>query len=189
MSGVGSLSLTVMSSTLVIAPSRSLLRRSVDQRAHAAGHRIAFGGFVAPAREVEDHVVGVEGVAIVPGHALAHMQRVFGGVVVDFPALEQVGLEGEFARVLDQRLEELARRRWRFPTSRRCADPSGSLTNIATLITPPFLGSCGERRRSARRGRACRRPSRSRRRTRWPAPGIRGGRSSRPWRSSAISRM
>jgi hypothetical protein len=44
MSALGQhLSFTVMSSTLVTAPSRSLLGVLVDQRAHAAGHRIAFG--------------------------------------------------------------------------------------------------------------------------------------------------
>ena len=95
MSGLVSVSLTVMSSTLVIAPSRSLAGRVVEQRAEAAGHRIAFGSLVAPAGEVEDHVVGGERVAIVPGRALAHMQHIFGGVVIDFPALEQGRLEGE----------------------------------------------------------------------------------------------
>ena len=60
------------------------------ERAHAAGHRIACGGLVAPAVEVVDHVVGVEVVAVRPFHALADMQGVFGGVVADLPALDQM---------------------------------------------------------------------------------------------------
>jgi hypothetical protein len=64
--------------------------------------------FVAPARDVEDHVVGIERVAIVPGHALAHVEDIFGRVLVDLPALEQIALEGEIAGVFDQRLEHLA---------------------------------------------------------------------------------
>ena len=37
------------------------------------------------------------------------MKRIFGGVVIDFPAFEQAGSKVKFARVFDQRLEELAR--------------------------------------------------------------------------------
>ncbi len=85
-----------------------LARRLVDQRAEAAGHGIALGALVGPAGEVEDHVIGVERVAVVPGDALAQMQRVFGGVVVNVPALEQVGLEGVVLGVFHQRLERLA---------------------------------------------------------------------------------
>ena len=79
----------------------------IDQRGHARRHRIALGALVAPAIEIEDDVVGVELVAVVPGRALAHVQRIFGRVLVHFPALEQHRLEGEFTRVLHQRLEEL----------------------------------------------------------------------------------
>ena len=84
-----------------------LLGRRVDQRRHARGHRIAFDGLVAPAVDIEDNVVGGEGVAVVPGHALAHVQNVFGRVGVDVPYFEQRRLEGEFAGVGDERIEEL----------------------------------------------------------------------------------
>jgi hypothetical protein len=69
--------------------------------------RIALGPLVAPAIEIEDDVVGVELVAVVPGRALAHVQRILGRVLVHVPLLEQHRLEGEFAGVLHQRLEEL----------------------------------------------------------------------------------
>lgn len=69
----------------------------VDQRPHALGDRIAGNARIAPARQVVDDVVGVEGVAVRPGDALADMQRQHAGVVTGLPALEQPRLEGEIA--------------------------------------------------------------------------------------------
>ena len=66
----------------------SLLGVGVDERAHARGHRIAFDALVAPAVDVEDDVVGVERVAVVPGHALAHVENVFGRVRVHVPGFQ-----------------------------------------------------------------------------------------------------
>ena len=85
-----------------------LLALLLDQGAHAVAIELFGHVAFAPAGEVEDHVVGVEGVAVVPGRALAELQRVFGRVVVDFPAFEQPGHEGEVGGVAHQRLEEEA---------------------------------------------------------------------------------
>ena len=86
-----------------------LLRGRIDERSHARGHRIAGNARVAPAVHIEYDVVGGEGVAVVPGHARAHVQDVFGRVGVDVPFLEQRRLEGEFTGVGDERVEELPR--------------------------------------------------------------------------------
>ncbi len=83
-----------------------LLALLLDDHLHAAGHRVAGHMRLAPAGDVEHHVVGVELVAIVPRRVRPQVQDVFGGVVVDLPALEQPGLEGEVGRVADQRLAE-----------------------------------------------------------------------------------
>src|SRR5499433_4355401 len=76
-----------------------LFGRGIDQRSHAAGHRVALGRFIAPALDVVDDVVGVELVAVRPSHAWAHMQRVFGAVVTDVPALDQMALESKVSGV------------------------------------------------------------------------------------------
>ncbi len=108
MSGVGNLTVMVLSSTLVMGAFARLLGLGIDQRTHAGGHRVALDGAVAPAHQVEHDVVRSEGVAVVPGHALTDMERVFGGVLVHVPLLEERGFEGEVAGVFHQRLEELA---------------------------------------------------------------------------------
>ena len=87
-----------------------LLGLRIDQCGHALGHRVALDGGIAPAADIVDHVVGAEGVAVVPCHALADMEGIFGRVVVHLPAFQQAALEGEVARELDQRLERLAHR-------------------------------------------------------------------------------
>ena len=187
-SGLVRVILTVLSSTLVIAPSRSLPDASSTERAEAAGHRIALGALVGPAGEVEDHVVGVERVAVGPGDARRTWKHVFGGVVVHIPALEQVGLEGELRGVLDQRLERLALGvRDLRPVGR--ARILGILDRHRDLQHAALLGLLRQRLASARRGRACRRPSRSKRRTRLPWRGIRDGRPSPALALSAILRM
>ena len=119
----------------------------VEQRAEAAGHRIALGLLLGPAGEIEDHVVGGEGVAIVPGRALARMQHVFGGVVIHFPGFDEVGPERVFVGVLDQRLERLALgigdfRPVGFARVLGILDPHGDLEDAALL---GLVG--GERRR------------------------------------------
>ncbi len=81
--------------------------RRIDQRDEARGHGVAFRVFVAPAVQVEDDVVCVEVVAIVPLHALTDMQDVFGGVVVDVPAFKKHRLEGEVLGVFHKGLEHL----------------------------------------------------------------------------------
>jgi len=70
-----------------------LVGLGIDKRAHAARHRIAFRRLVAPAVEVIDHVIGVEVIAVRPLHALAHVKRVFCGVVIDVPALNKLAGE------------------------------------------------------------------------------------------------
>ena len=85
----------------------SLLGRGIDQRRHARRHGIAFGALVAPAVQVVNDVVGVEDVAVVPGHALADVQDIFGRVRIDVPFLQQRGLEGELTRIGHQGIEEL----------------------------------------------------------------------------------
>ena len=83
-----------------------LLALLLDEGGHAGGHRVVRHVALAPAGEVEDDVVGVEVVAVVPLHALAELQRVDGGVVVDLPAFEQPRREGEVGGVAHQRLDE-----------------------------------------------------------------------------------
>ena len=74
----------------------------VDQRRNPAGHRVALDILLAPAGDVAGHVLGGEIVAIVPLHALADVQRVFGGVVVDLPAFQQHAAERPVVVVFDQ---------------------------------------------------------------------------------------
>ena len=68
-------------------------RIGVNQGVHAPGHGVALNRFVAPAGDVVGHILGGKVIAVMPFHALAHIQRVLGGVFVDFPALQQLGLQ------------------------------------------------------------------------------------------------
>ena len=83
-----------------------LLALLLEEGVHARRHGVVRHMRLAPAGQVEDDVVGVEGVAVRPGHALAEMKGVFRRVVIDFPALDQPGLEGEVGGVAYQRLAE-----------------------------------------------------------------------------------
>jgi hypothetical protein len=86
MSGEEVRSTTVMSSTTSIAPSRTWPEASSISVAHARGHRVAFDVALAPAADVARHVLGGEGVAVLPGDARADAERVFGRVVVGLPS-------------------------------------------------------------------------------------------------------
>ncbi len=86
-----------------------LVGLGVDQRAHAGRHRVALDGLVAPAGDVEHHVIGGEVVAVRPLDALADMEGVLGGVVVDVPALDQLAGESAVAVVAHEIFVALAR--------------------------------------------------------------------------------
>jgi hypothetical protein len=74
----------------------------VDQRGDARGHRVALDRLVAPVGDDAGHVIGGEIVAVVPFHALADIQGVFGGIVVHVPAFDKHAAERAVVVVLDQ---------------------------------------------------------------------------------------
>ena len=74
----------------------------VDQTADARRHRVAFDITLAPACDVARHVFGGEGVTVVPGHAGTDLERIFGRVVVGFPAIQQHAAEAAVAVVFHQ---------------------------------------------------------------------------------------
>jgi hypothetical protein len=80
----------------------------LHQRGHAPGHRIALDRFVAPALDIVDDVVSREVVAVGPFNALADVQRVLGGVVVDFPAFQQHRPQRAIAADLDEVFDDAA---------------------------------------------------------------------------------
>lgn len=53
---------------------------------------------LAPAFEVEDHVIGRERIAVVPRHALAEVQYILGRIFVQLPTFEQMRLESKIPR-------------------------------------------------------------------------------------------
>ena len=61
----------------------------VDENRKTASHRVAFNGFVTPAGDIARNVLGGEIVPVVPFYALAHVEGIFGGIIVDRPAFEQ----------------------------------------------------------------------------------------------------
>ena len=85
-------------------------RVGVNQGVHAPGHGIALNRFVAPAGDVVGHIFGGEVIAVMPFHALAHIQRVFGGVLVDLPTLQQFRLKRAFAGIAGHVLKHTASR-------------------------------------------------------------------------------
>ncbi len=105
--GRGELDLDGVVVDLFDAAVAQLAGLGIDQRAHPGRHRVAFRAFIAPASDIVDDILGDERVSVRPGRVLAQVQHVFGGFVVDVPALEQVGLEGILAGVLNQRLKRL----------------------------------------------------------------------------------
>ncbi len=78
------------------------LGRFIYEAREARGHCVALDVAVSPAGEVAHNVVSREGLAIVPGHALADLQGVLGGVGVGFPAFQQAAFEGAVVIVLHQ---------------------------------------------------------------------------------------
>jgi hypothetical protein len=73
----------------------------VDQGGHASGHRVALDILFAPALDHPRHIGRGEIIAIVPLHALAHVQRVLCRVFVRLPTFEQHAAEGPVGIVLD----------------------------------------------------------------------------------------
>ncbi len=80
----------------------------VDDRGEAAGHRVRLDLLVAPALDVAGDVLGGEGIAVVPGHALADLEGVEGRVVVHLPAVQQHPAERAVVVVLDEVFERAA---------------------------------------------------------------------------------
>jgi hypothetical protein len=86
------------------------------------------------------HVVGGELVAVGPVGVLAQVEGILGRVVVDLPALQQPGLEGEVGGVADQRLEE-DRAALPFWDQSKMRGSSIRITCWAILMTPPGVPS------------------------------------------------
>ncbi len=108
MSGAVRVSLTVVRIDHGDRACAGRLGRVVDQRRHAAGHRVALDVAVAPAGDVAGHVIGGEVVAVRPLDARADLQGVFGRVVVGGPAFQQHAAERAVVVVLDQVFEPAA---------------------------------------------------------------------------------
>jgi len=108
----------------------------------------ALGCLVAPPLETVDNIVSVEVIAVRPFHALAYVQRVFGGVVIDVPAFDQMAFEGEVRGVADHVVVALAHDVGHFrpvPGARvlHLLDDHLHLEDAALLA---FLGKCLARR-------------------------------------------
>lgn len=82
------------------------LRR--DQPGDAACHRIAGDMALAPPREVEDHILRGEGVAVRPAHAAAQVQPIARGIGIDLPGVEQPRDHVEIGGIAHQRFAEEA---------------------------------------------------------------------------------
>ncbi len=87
----------------------SFLGVCIDQRVHAAGHRVALDGLVAPASDHTGNIISGEVIAVVPLHALANLEDIGLGVLGDFPAFQQLALESGVVVVLHQIFQPAAR--------------------------------------------------------------------------------
>ncbi|OIQ71885.1 hypothetical protein GALL_464970 [mine drainage metagenome] len=79
-----------------------LFRGGIRQRAHAARHRVALNVAIAPAGDVEHHVLGSEIVAVRPFHALADVEGELGRVVIGNPVVQQHAAEGAVGVVFNE---------------------------------------------------------------------------------------
>ena len=85
-------------------------RVGINDGGETTRHRVTFNALVAPSGDVACDIFGGKVVAIVPLDTFTHIQSVSFCIVADFPAFDQLTLEGGVIVVLHEVLEPTARK-------------------------------------------------------------------------------